>query len=76
MIDPTRIIAVRIRINHEMFVEGKQKRMSGFDIVRIHAVNLLVGKQLALILNQASAFFDGGDGEYAIAVNRRLPSSK
>ena len=70
MIDPARRIATAIGIDHAAALQRKIKRVIWLIwIVWMATFGLLPANALTLVLDQGSAFFNGGFCKHALAVN-------
>src|SRR5690606_38326850 len=72
VVDPARDVAADVRVDHVMVVEREQEGVAVFVLVAVFLVDLVVGTQLAAVLDDALALPDRRDGEDAVAVDRGL----
>src|SRR5690606_11061920 len=72
VVDPARDVAADVRVDHVMVVEREQEGVGVFVLVAVFLVELVVGKQLAAVLDDALALPDRRDGVVAVAVDRGL----
>ncbi|MCY1232854.1 hypothetical protein D9M72_453690 [compost metagenome] len=73
MVDPSRAVAAKLGVDDAAVVQAEIEGVVGIaGIVRVALQRLLPRDVLALVLDHALAFGDGGDRVYALAVHARL----
>ncbi len=72
VVDPARVIAFVVGIDHPVVVEGEQEGVAAFDVAAVIGINIAVAAQQALVLDHALALLDRGHGEHAVAMDGGL----
>src|SRR5690606_27090493 len=72
VVDPARIVALVVGVDHVLVVEGEQEGVAALHVAGAVGGDLGMGAALAPVLDDALALADGLDGKYAVAVDGRL----
>ncbi|MNI75234.1 hypothetical protein D3C73_1313680 [compost metagenome] len=72
VVDPARVVALVVGIDHPVIVEGEQEGMAAFHIATVIGIDIAVAAQQALVLDHALALLDRGHGKHTVAVDGGL----